>query len=779
MAISGSFNTSSVGSFYFTFSWSRTGYSSTANEHYIYYELIAHNTPGNYRTVYLKNLYVDGKQVFYNAGTSGSGKKYYNGDVVASGNVTVKSSNSSGDGSLSASFEAGVGSYPGSNCSGSGSWSLDRIPRKFTSTPDISENSKTINTYTFNWSTSETCSKVILYINNDTFTWTGSKKSGTITATDLSPATTYDAYIKCYREDSGLDSNSSTKQFTTYNKGTISSAPNFNDEENPTITYSNPAGSVVSSLDVCISLTGSTDDIPYRATSKTGTSYTFNLTDAERKVLRKASANSASITVKFFIRTGCNGITYYDNVSKTMTIKDGKPVFSNFTVEEADDGVYNLTQNRQKFIRKYSDIKVTIPSGNKMVAQKEATAKNYNVIVGDQNKLLTYSTDDLTTTISNMDSNKVEVYAIDSRDNQTPVSKSLDIIDYKELVLSNIKFDRKNSVEETILIIGNGTWTNVNFGAVINSIKSFVFRRKSKNDVAWSDWYSIKELFNINENGTFSNKVENEFTAVTFDFGEEYDVEVKIEDELSTVIRPVSVNSGKILMSALKEYGVCFGGVYDKNLGGALQVKGKNLEELAAGINGNSLIDKGELDSTININLLSDAGIYICNNPTTANGYPTTSTGVLEVIKSSETSGHVIQRYSVDGSNVTYERHIGEELGSWEKLLVGQTLLWDDWLYMNASQTVNVPISEQKNGVMLMFCAYSNGEPHNWNWANFVILKKEAEILNGGGRTFPMGGTIGIDATKYIYIYPNKIEGNDANQQGNSANYVLRKIIGF
>lgn len=108
-----------------------------------------------------------------------------------------------------------------------------------------------------------------------------------------------------------------------------------------------------------------------------------------------------------------------------------------------------------------------------------------------------------------------------------------------------------------------------------------------------------------------------------------------------------------------------------------------------------------------------------------------------------------------------------------------QTVLWDDYSYMNASQTVNVPISEQKNGVMLMFCAYSNGEPHNWNWANFVILKKEAEILNGGGRTFPMGGAQGIDATKYIYIYPNKIEGNDANQQGNSANYVLRKIIGF
>src|SRR5574344_2459761 len=35
----------------------------------------------------------------------------------------------------------------------------------------------------------------------------------------------------------------------------ITAAPNFNDEENPTITYNNPAGSAVTSLKACISLT--------------------------------------------------------------------------------------------------------------------------------------------------------------------------------------------------------------------------------------------------------------------------------------------------------------------------------------------------------------------------------------------------------------------------------------------------------------------------------------------------------------------------------------------
>ena len=60
-------------------------------------------------------------------------------------------------------------------------------------------------------------------------------------------------------------------------QATITSAPNFNDEANPSITYSNPAGSAVTTLQACISLTGSTDDIAYRNITKTGTSYTFKI----------------------------------------------------------------------------------------------------------------------------------------------------------------------------------------------------------------------------------------------------------------------------------------------------------------------------------------------------------------------------------------------------------------------------------------------------------------------------------------------------------------------
>lgn len=99
---------------------------------------------------------------------------------------------------------------------------------------------------------------------------------------------------------------------------TITSAPNFTDVDNPAIAYANPAGSAVSALDVCISLTGSASDIAYRAVSTSGGSYTFQLTDAERAVLR----NNTTLTRKvvFLLRTKIGSTYYYDTAERTFSV---------------------------------------------------------------------------------------------------------------------------------------------------------------------------------------------------------------------------------------------------------------------------------------------------------------------------------------------------------------------------------------------------------------------------------------------------------------------------
>lgn len=89
-------------------------------------------------------------------------------------------------------------------------------------------------------------------------------------------------------------SNYLTKDHHRYCKGTIqldsierqvyiNSAPNFNDEESPVVLYTNPSGSLVTKAEICIAKDeNGTELISYRDITTSGSSYTFNFTDAER-----------------------------------------------------------------------------------------------------------------------------------------------------------------------------------------------------------------------------------------------------------------------------------------------------------------------------------------------------------------------------------------------------------------------------------------------------------------------------------------------------------------
>lgn len=129
MATSGSFATNMIGSFYFTISWWRTGYNSELNEHYISYSVTAHNSAGSYRTVYHRQLNINGVEVQ----SASAGTKYYEGNTVFTGSITIHSYNDAGNGNISMAFYSGVGTTGSDNCTGNnGAYGeeIDQIPRK-------------------------------------------------------------------------------------------------------------------------------------------------------------------------------------------------------------------------------------------------------------------------------------------------------------------------------------------------------------------------------------------------------------------------------------------------------------------------------------------------------------------------------------------------------------------------------------------------------------------------------------------------------------------------
>ena len=112
--------------------------------------------------------------------------------------------------------------------------------------------------------------------------------------------------------------------------------------------------------------------------------------------------------------------------------------------------------------------------------------------------------------------------------------------------------------------------------------------------------------------------------------------------------------------------------------------------------------------------------------------------------------------------------------------------------YMLASQKVYLEekLSEQQNGIILVWSAYSSGVPQNWAF-NFTVVPKAfiSDDPGGGVSTFIIeGAPITYAANKYTYIYDDYIVGHDSNSStGTSATaikytnnrFVLRWVYGF
>lgn len=203
---------------------------------------------------------------------------------------------------------------------------------------------------------------------------------------------------------------------------TITAAPNFTDIQNPTINYQNSAGNSVSSLQACISLTGSTDNITYRDIPKTGTSYTFELTEAERNVLRAAAPNSNTLSVIFYIKTVISGQTFYETATRTMTIVNAAPTMSNPTYQDSNSTTTAITGNNQKIIQKQSSLTIAIPAAT---AQKYATITKYQVTINGVTREQT-TAGNMSWGVLDVSQNiAATVKAIDSRGNS--VTKSIQI----------------------------------------------------------------------------------------------------------------------------------------------------------------------------------------------------------------------------------------------------------------------------------------------------------------------------------------------------------------
>lgn len=268
---------------------------------------------------------------------------------------------------------------------------------------------------------------------------------------------------------------------------TISSAPNFTDEDNPVMKYNNPLGSSVTSLQACIAgADGVTIYVSYRDISKTGTSYTFSLTTAERDALRNATPNSNTMTVKFYIKTVTDGATFYSSVSKTLTIKNPAPTVDPTVLDTNPTSILYTGDEKNKVIKGYNTMAVTFGAS----AIKGATIKSQKVTCGGKSR----TTDG---NLSNVESGTFTFSVTDSRGNTTTKTITKTLVEYFK---PTINIGSLALTPEGVMSFSlNGTAFNGSFGATINSI---VVRYRYK--VSGGSWGSYTTITATKNGSSYS-----------------------------------------------------------------------------------------------------------------------------------------------------------------------------------------------------------------------------------------------------------------------------------
>ena len=312
--------------------------------------------------------------------------------------------------------------------------------------------------------------------------------------------------------------NTSNLALTTIpRQATINSATDFNDEGNPTITYTNSAGTSVTTLQACIALTESSAAtnpiISWRDISKTGSSYTFNLTTAEREALRNAMSTQKTRNVWFFVKTILGGNTFYSYKIATLSIVNANPFIDTIDYADVNSSTSSFTGDDHVIIQGLSRLQFQMWDVEALKGASLTTLAiniNGNVVTTPFTGTSIVST---TYTYGEVDvsENTTAILTLtDSRGNSSSYNVPLTIWEYENPTAIITEYRESNFYTESHIKV-DARYSSLNNLNVI-TIK---YRIKKSTESTWGAWTTI------------SDNVEADFNA---DNQYAWDIQVELED---------------------------------------------------------------------------------------------------------------------------------------------------------------------------------------------------------------------------------------------------------
>lgn len=407
---------------------------------------------------------------------------------------------------------------------------------EWTATQSVTENTSTINWilsakggnvgYYYEHSVALTMNNVSRYSSTNSIPrYKGEVASGSFKIThDANGEATFNINLEvaCYYTNVNLTaSKTGIKLDTIPRKAIITSAPDFTDEANPVIKYTNPAGSAVTKLEASITIgSGVYGLADYREIPLTGT-YTFNLDDTEREAIRNAAKNANSIKIRFYLKTTIGSNFFYHYVDRKVTIINCNPTIE-VTTNISDSYTKTVNGNvNNVFIKSFTDVYYKI----KPTTYKGATIESYRAICGSQVKTTASGT------LEDVRSGSIFYEVTDSRGNVATASFVAEIIDYKNLTC-NLNVDVPTADGATTLRI-SGAYSGITFGsasgAQTNQLKVY-YKMVTVGEEDTDNWIEITSSVNIG-----GNSYQIDFPIGGLDYTKKYNFYAKAIDKISSV----------------------------------------------------------------------------------------------------------------------------------------------------------------------------------------------------------------------------------------------------
>ena len=445
-------------------------------------------------------------------------------------------------------------------------------------------------------------------------------------------------------------------------------------------------------------------------------------------------------------------------------------------ISVTDAGGYFSTYG--KYVKGKSKLKVTITptlAYGSAIASYSASANGVNYSAAN------FTTDVLTSS----GTLNVSATVTDQRGRSGSVNTSINVYDYAAPQITLLKVKRCVSLTDGTEDI-SGEFAEVTFSAKTTSLdnkNTAKYILKYKKSTEGDDKYISVVLTDYANNYNVQNGVYR-FAA---DSGSSYNILLIATDNFEIISKPTPLSTGEVMEHWRADgKGMGFGKI------GEVQ----NGADFGWGIKANKGFIPIPIAEGTDLNDIKTPNLYYCRdggNATYKNS-PITSEGItftLEV-KQGGNSGftQILTKTSKDSVDIYQRAHYSGAWGDWNNIYTNDgKVLWSGASLMldNEAITLSEQVKSQPTGIVLVFSAYADDEPKNYDFQDIFVSKFSVAQHSMNVRSFLLGSVgfwqvgckaLSISNGQIFGDYRNDDAGTQNGITYNNKGYCLRYVIG-